>query len=86
MVIGDFRVVYVALTEWAFPGARGNEALVEVGRDVRSDPGQLTLHSPGQVPTVSSRIGDGLVPFVQGLRQLERALGSETVQAVGMPL
>ena len=86
MVVGDFRVVHVAIAERALPGTLGNEVIVVLGGDIRGDRGQLAGHGLGQMPAVGAGIGDGLVLFVQCLRQLERAFGTESVQAVGMPL
>ena len=86
VVIGDFRVVHVALAERTPPGTLGNEAFIVLGGHVRGNRGQLAGDRRGQVPTVGAGIGDGLVLFVQGLCNLERPLGAVSVQAVGMPL
>ena len=40
----------------------------------------------GQETAIGARVRDGLVLLVQGLRQSERALGTESVQAIGVSL
>ena len=85
MVVGHLRVVDEPPPERALARAR-RQVLAVRRRDRFDDPRQRARHVLREMPAVGARIADQLVPFVQRLRDVERLLRAEAVQAVGVPL
>ena len=85
MVIRNLCVVNEARTQRPFPRAGGDELRI-LRADVANDGRQRFRHGPREVAAVGPRITQQLVFFVERLRDLQRLLRAESVEAVGVAL
>ena len=86
VVVRNLRVIDVALAERSRPRSLGYEPAVEIASHASRNGWQLVLDCRREMAAVRSRVGDRLVLLVQQLRQFQRPVRAESVQAVGVPL
>ena len=85
VVVADAAVVDEAGAERGHAGAGGEQAGVAAG-DRGDDGGQGLGDGAREVAAVGARVADELVLLVEGLGEVEGALGAEAVQAIGVAL